>query len=222
MTKQLPYPYTQDQLIAFLKAINCNPYPVPLPPEKLASLRFAKYREFNGETVALPNVLQQILLIDQDFTLAYERNQILYPLFDCLDHDTGVFHSVDLGDVMTEHLRYSKGRDLDFKWISYDTAPCILPLNHVGEQQLYFYVADPIHADTVKSQSTPLQNEYPICRLDPHDFSLWISEISLVHYMGQMANCNMSAFDAHLAACIDGVKHLIDQEEFEGIWVGGT
>lgn len=224
MTKQLPYPYTQDQLIAFLKAINCNPYPVPLPPEKLASLRFAKYREFNGETVALPNVLKQILLIDQDYALGYDSNRFLYPLFDCLDHDTGIFYSVDLGQIMTEWVNYQQeelggqeaedgqANHLVFKWNPFNKAPSVLPFGHIGDQQLFFYVAEPSQQAATPPLAATLQPEYPIVRLDTQEFSLWISEISLVHYMGNIADCDMSAFEAHLEACQDQFKDLSCQE----------
>lgn len=224
MTKQLPYPYTQDQLIAFLKAINCNPYPVPLPPEKLASLRFAKYREFNGETVALPNVLKQILLIDQDYALGYDSNRFLYPLFDCLDHDTGIFYSKDLGQIMTEWVNYqqeelggqeaedSQANNLVFKWNPFNNAPSVLPFGHIGDQQLFFYVAEPSQQAVTSPIAAALQPEYPIARLDTQEFSLWISEISLVHYMGNIADCDMSDFEAHLEACQDQFKDLSCQE----------
>lgn len=224
MTKQLPYPYTQDQLIAFLKAINCNPYPVPLPPEKLASLRFAKYREFNGETVALPNVLKQILLIDQDYALGYDSNRFLYPLFDCLDHDTGIFYSVDLGQIMTEWVNYQQeelggqeaedgqANHLVFKWNPFNKAPSVLPFGHIGDQQLFFYVAEPSQQAATPPLAAALQPEYPIVRLDTQEFSLWISEISLVHYMGNIADCDMSAFEAQLEGCQDQFKDLSCQE----------
>lgn len=212
-TQKIYYPYSQERLITFLKAINCNPHPVPLAPEKLERLRFAKYRDFNGETVPLPHVLQQILLIDQDFALGYDSNRFLYPLFDCLDHDTGIFHSVDLGLIINDWAQSQRKTKLVYKWNNFDKAPSVLPLGHVGEEMLFMYVCHrPVDliSDIPNKQPDPI--EYPIARLTTPDFGFWVSELDLAHYMGQIARWDMHDFDWHYQDCVRRYKPLLRHE----------
>jgi len=158
-------PEQYQPLHEYFKLINLNPILNPMNESEIDSLSFSKYRNNSGETMPLPASLQLLLSYDKDFML-YENQKLLQPLLDNLDSKTGIISSSNLNDYFRKWFP-----ETTMYWNNVENAPAILPLYHRGDQLVFFYV------------SNLDNNEYPICRFDPTEFSLWISEINLIHYV---------------------------------------
>lgn len=190
--------YSREELMGCFAGLNQNRIPNPMSEFEIDALSFSKYRNFNGETVAIPNTIKILLAYDKDFMIV-AGCKLLKPLFSTLDIKTGIIHSVNLDKLLSD---IQPGME-NFKWNNFDNAPALVQLNHDGDQLIFIYVG---FADEYQ--------EYPICRIDTQDFSLWLSGEGFMHHIFDMAGLDLSHYENYLEVVSQRNKILLDQEYF--------
>lgn len=191
-------PYSRQELTECFAGLNQNPTPNPMSEMEIEALSFSKYRNFNGKVVDIPNTIKILLAYDKDFMIVAEC-KLLETFFATLDTKTGIIHSVNLDNLLT----YVQPRLQDFKWNNFENAPALIRLNHHGDQLIFIYIG-----------YTDEYQEYPICRIDTQEFSLWLSGDCFMHHLFDMAGIDLSNYENYLEVVSERNKILLDQEYF--------
>lgn len=194
----MEYTYSKEQLIECFAGLNKNRVPNPMSELEIDALSFSKYRNFNGEVVAIPKTIKILLAYDKDFIIV-AGCKLLEPFFATLDIKTGIIHSVNLDKLLSS---IQPEMD-DFKWNNFENAPALIRLNHHGDQLIFIYIG---HYDEYQ--------EYPICRIDTQEFSLWLSGDCFMHHIFDMAGIDLSNYENYLEIVSERNKTLLDQEYF--------
>ena len=194
----MEYTYSREQLTECFAGLNQNITPNPMSELEIDALSFSKYRNFNGEVVAIPNTIKILLAYDKDFMIV-AGCKLLEPFFATLDIKTGIIHSVNLDKLLSD---IQPGME-NFKWNNFEIAPALIQLNHAGDQLIFIYVG-----------YTCEYQEYPICRIDTQEFSLWLSGDSFMHHIFDMAGVDLSNYENYLEVVSERNKTLLDQEYF--------
>lgn len=183
-------------MLEILKEINKNTIPNPMPESEIEKLSFSKYRTNNGETVPLPASLQLLLSYDRDFMMA-ENVRLLQPLVENIDPKTGIIASYDIDGYFKKWFP-----EMPMHWNFLDGAPALIPLNHTGDQLIFFYAS--AYDDN---------NECPICRFDQGEFCLWITAAYLFHHIGDyMRNDDVSEDDSYLKKIEEKYASFFEKE----------
>ena len=190
--------YSREELIECFAGLNQNRIPNPMSEFEIDALSFSKFRNFNGEVVAIPNTIKILLAYDKDFMIV-AGCKLLEPLFATLDTKTSIIHSINLDKLLSDIQPEMQ----DFKWNDFNNAPALIRLNHHGDQLIFIYVG-----------YTDEYLEFPISRIDTQEFSLWLSGDCFMHHIFDMAGLDLSHYENYLEVVSERNKTLLDQEYF--------